>query len=763
PPAPAAAAPAAAPTEVCRVPVTIPDKGTALQAALTTTQPTTPSVEAIRSYTLYQAKNFVPSRVSARQSAMEAGAASRSRGLDGPEVRDRNLLSFLQLLNDGSRALAEQGEASAARSRAETADQQTELERARRIALATIDNGLRLATNQINHAKTELIKSVHQAQHRARKALRTQARSARTGLLTAAPAMADQYREAIHRLHQTTPPGQLLDIRRLGPRLRALEQGAHRQLPQQLQLLTRQAQEGYRGARRAVDEQCKGIREIATSGQESFDSMRSSTSMQFYLESNAIVGRMTAGGADTVREATGHAERTLVRQAPHPDKVKKAVKKWLGDNFSAAFNSLVGDFATTYSRSANSMPRDLGMGGSDGSISVSPPGPERTLLHEVSTAVATELNTQAGALMRAAPSRSTVGAVALTVLSPVGGAYYIYSTRSNGDDAINAISAVPTWGRPGLEQRFFEREGTSLRERLQDRLLSGKWAIARALLDGRNSDAADLALRNEVHWYGVNETTRNNILRSLSSSERTALTTNDPARWATTQKILSDNMSAEQLAITTSYVDRGRDAIMARDLDRRLTEARQSGAEATVNLIRGMEQEARVAIAGSFYASLVSDEQVADTMTGIYREHARMHAGAGENVDRLDASEVRDRFANRASRSWLRPSQGANLPPSARDAIRSTVMQGSEMAIPQRSVSGNAALDRGEVQLARAERREQLQDQAWAANANFRIRHAERQGANADQRRNVTQAVENRALDRASVELERYRSLNPTL
>ncbi|HNC96529.1 MAG TPA: hypothetical protein PKW90_10425, partial [Myxococcota bacterium] len=561
PPAPAAAAPAAAPTEVCRVPVTIPDKGTALQAALTTTQPTTPSVEAIRSYTLYQAKNFVPSRVSARQSAMEAGAASRSRGLDGPEVRDRNLLSFLQLLNDGSRALAEQGEASAARSRAETADQQTELERARRIALATIDNGLRLATNQINHAKTELIKSVHQAQHRARKALRTQARSARTGLLTAAPAMADQYREAIHRLHQTTPPGQLLDIRRLGPRLRALEQGAHRQLPQQLQLLTRQAQEGYRGARRAVDEQCKGIREIATSGQESFDSMRSSTSMQFYLESNAIVGRMTAGGADTVREATAHAERTLVRQAPHPDKVKKAVKKWLGDNFSAAFNSLVGDFATTYSRSANSMPRDLGMGGSDGSISVSPPGPERTLLHEVSTAVATELNTQAGALQRAAPSRSTAGAVALTVLSPVGGAYYLYTTRSNGDDAINAISAVPTWGRPGLEQRFFEREGTSLRERLQDRLLSGKWAIARALLDGRNSDAADLALRNEVHWYGVNETTRNNILRSLSSSERTALTTNDPARWATTQKILSDNMSAEQLAITTSYVDRGRDAI----------------------------------------------------------------------------------------------------------------------------------------------------------------------------------------------------------
>ncbi|MGK3995858.1 hypothetical protein [Sorangium sp. So ce1024] len=689
-------------------------------------------------YQNYRCAEHTPARAEEKQLSMESGARQRAASLRAPSEVEFWTQVMLGLADP---VVARAGDTSASDRRAsqeETIDEQALVRQARDAALAAIDGAKAAAHAQLDRQREQAVKSLRTAAHKARKALRAQGLLAENGMLTLAPSFADAWRDLAGKARALVPGGTFLDSRKIVPRLAALDRAARALEKQQIKAAQEQDEASRESAEEAIRQYLKGFADIVRGARDATGAALVSARMDFASSELAFTGQMSSGTEEAVRLAQEHADAAVARMERAPGGVERHGRDFVQSQVRRSYEAQVRQFAQFYRHNKSSLFDEL----------------DRGVFVEIRRAVEREISDRAQRLDDAMPETSTLGWIASGVLGGgVGLVVYAAVTDADESAVVSEISKVPKEGRAALKEHFDDTYG-SLLARLDDRLSEDEEAICVELLRGTEEGdvrAAELALANEPSWWGIDTAARDAVLRGLDAGELSRLRQTHGRDQAVER--MTAGLDPTDVSMEEDYLDHVRAARLAADVRTGFDRSRLQGNEASVAAIRQLEQDARSAMAGEYYAQFVTQRQVDRMLTEVYREHAAQEevsearargetlsvADARASARRLDADQARDRFADWATRpidQEVPVDEHGNvttirheLTPEASQAIRDVIRQDANAADAQERA-----------------------DRAWQSVAAFQIRTAEREGLSENRQAAVTRAVQNPALQRSQQE-----------
>lgn len=600
-------------------------------------------------------------------------------------------------------------------------DEQKEAEKNRRAQLSAKKAALEDLTKSHDRAqefldeqKKKLAENLWKMGRKIENSLRNQARTAEVGIATAAAQMAQGYPDVLKKVEPLVAPGRFLDSRSTVPELDNAREGVLSLRQQHLQATKEQANETLKGAQEGFEQQRK---EIWKSAREMADGTADGvTRAQFDFEvaAQSFTGQMGKGTEACMKRAIKYAEkvaeRTLKEDAA---KIKKGLDSPLDTSAASFLNGAINGELHNYNELVHGSRKEFMATG----------GP----FQGYSGQVRSDISTRSSNIDAALPHRSTWGAIGLTVLSPVGGLYYLYATRSKEDVVLTNLGELKWPGAGAIEDAFNgvgpvpgRHEGT-LQGRINDRMSDPQRRDAIGLLSGsaneRWSARKETAETSTGIFTGPSKETREAVLKGLGQEEATYAM--GSGEMAATKKKLQGMLSGSELEITEAYLDRNAGRVLAIRVEELKKKTLYKTDDDLVKLNDEVENLARQELGGTVKNAFVSQSQIDGLLTKMYVEHGKLmderaHKGdAAFKPAPFDPTHVISKDENDAARvkflegmkerTEIRPLPGGGyeavqvkVDPTAFKAIEAAVLKGNQ--------SYDAKVARGVYEVKRAEK-----------------------------------------------------------
>ena len=588
--------------------------------------------------------------------------------------------------------------------------------------------------------------------HKARHALHNQALQAENGLYSA-PTFAEAWRSLAKSARELLPTDCFLDSRRLVPQLKTIQRTAVDLQRTQVSAARDQDKQTRDSVERTIHQYLESFASMLKSARETTQNAQLVAALDFGTSERAFTGRMSAGTQDTVRQARA------ARRRIHPARSSARPAAW-SKRASGSYARECEPTTSSRSRATSTTTR---------AKSIARLGAlEAGLFPAVNTAVENELSAAVRALDNMMPETSAGGyvgsaaagqaAVPIPILGAlIGRGRLLRGEVGRREGRVDTITGVLRPGRPALEDQFNNTRG-NLRERLDDKLSEDEAEVCKQLLNGTaegDAEARRVAVNSEqsTWFFGVSAEERDAVTRGLNADELRRLS--DPGGARRAEREATEGIAPVPIEMDNTYLDRRRAQQLTSEVAGQFERAREQGNSESVAAANAVDQQARQAIAGQYYAGLVSERRVDQLLTEVYREHAAQQdvsdaRGRGESLTLEDAREreraqepdqVRERFATWATRTFetVETDSGGGEGPATTYTVR-------------HELSGEAAGAVRDVIHRRSDATDAQQraDAAWVSSARFQIARAQGESSPSENTQNaVTRSVLNPRLDAA--------------
>ncbi|HEY8210831.1 MAG TPA: hypothetical protein VIG99_25280, partial [Myxococcaceae bacterium] len=599
-------------------------------------------------------------------------------------------------------------------------DEQKEAEKNRRAQLTAKQAALEdlgkshdRAQEFLDEQKKKLAENLWKMGRKIENSLRNQARMAEVGIATAAAQMAQGYPDVLKKVEPLVGPGRFLDSRSTVPELDHAREGVGSLKQQHLQATREQASETLRGAEEGFQSQRK---EIWKSAREMADGTADGVTraqFDFEMAAQSFTGQLGKGTDAAMKRAIKYAEKVAERTLKEDaDKIKKGLDSPLDASAASFLNGAINGEIHNYNELVHGTRKEFMATG----------GP----FQGNQSAVRSDISTRSSNIDAALPDRSWLAAAGLTIISPVGAAYYLYATRSKEDVVLTNLGE-PKWPGAGAVEDCFNGVGPvpgrhgNLRSRIDDRMSNPQKRDAIGLLSGNANER--WAARKEIAetstgiFTGPSKETREAVLKGLDASESKYAM--DSGEMEATKKKLQGMLSGSELDITEAYLDRNAGRVLAIRVEDLKKKTLYKTDDDLVKLNDQVEQMAREELGGTVKNAFVQQSQIDGLLTKMYVEHGKLidersHKGdATFKPAPFDPNHVISKEENSAARikflegmkerTEIRPLPGGGyeavqvkVDPTAFKAIEAAVMKGNQ--------SYDAQVARGVYEVKRAEK-----------------------------------------------------------